>query len=384
MNDKGPTGESATERLRRTERMAEEAASEADDEELLSAASDLVAWGSMEPASRLIATLRERTDRFARELEALERVIKQTVKGDVTYSDKLLARSIDQLDDPDIRPARLVQIADSLVMWGALDEAERAISLLEKNKNFRQSAVNLRSVARTLRASGIMDALSSPGNEASDFNRPREIMFGTGSGPPGTAVLVFTGAQRRFWVSLQVFFHLLRRRAGHVIFLADQSNTCFLNGLASVAPTYGELLGHVRGLLKERGVKRTRIMATSAGGFVGLRMAADLPAVRFVGFGIRTSFAGNLPMAEYDQIARSQCRDKSMLVDLRAYLANRLTPGQIVLYATSGTKRDSRHAIHLHGLPRTDVRMIESDQHDSVPLLLQSGEFGQLLDEFFS
>lgn len=382
---------SVSERLRHNKAAAESIGADpgavlpVDEDELLAVASDLVAWGAYDPARKVIRVLREKTDRFSRELEEFDRRMSTELLGNQFLDEHFLSHALDVLDDRNASAPRLLVAAHTLLTWGALSEAEGALERLNRAPGFRSAVIGMRAAIDQLRASGIVDkteALDEGGPDVG-FNAPREAMVVKGSGPPDTAIVAFTGFARNFWVSLQVFHRLLSDYAGHMIYLTDHSSKVFLDGLPSIAPSYREMLGFLRKELATLGVRRTHVIASSSGGFVGLRAAADLPASGFLGFSIGSDLTGRLPITTYDASARERCGDRGMLIDLAPYMQKRFMPTRAIVCAPRYREMERLHAENLAAIPRFDVRLIDDDEHDSVKSLIQRGELKPLFDEFF-
>lgn len=357
-----------------------------DDEELLTVASDLVAWGVRPAAMKVVGVLRRRTDRFDRELDALEQTLVEPAKRRQHYEETFLAHALNVPDDPEASPTRLLVASHTLLIWGAFDEAERALKRLERTPEYRPAVGGMRAAIQQLRASGIMESAIAlgEGEPAAGFNAPREAMVVKGTGDPETAIIAFTGAARNFWVSLQVFHRLLSPHAGHVIYLADHANGAFYGGLTSVAPSYAALLGFLRAETAKLGIRRTYVLAASSGGFVGLRAAADLPAAGFLGFSIATDLTGRLPITTLELRARAQCADPDLMIDLAPYLNARFAPARAIVFAPEGREMERLQAVNLKAVRRFDVRLLDDDEHDSVKTLIQRGQMKPLLEEFFA
>jgi len=357
-----------------------------DDEELLSVASDLVAWGVRPAAMKIVGALRRRTDRFNRELDLLEKSLSEPAKRRQHYEDTFLAQALTVPDDPEASPTRLLVASHTLLIWGAFEEAERALSRLERTPEFRPAVAGMRAAIRQLGASGIMESALAlgVGEPEAGFNAPREAMVVKGEGDPETVIVAFAGVARNFWVALHVFHRLLSAHAGHVIYLADHSYNGFFGGLESVAPGYPGLLKFLRAETAKLGARRTYVLASSSGGFVGLRAAADLPAAGFLGFSIATDLTGRLPMTTFEARARERCTDTDLMIDLAPYLSARFAPAKAIVYAPARREMERLQAVNLISVPRFDVRLVDDDEHDSVKTLIQRGEMKPLLEEFFA
>ena len=208
-------------------------------------------------------------------------------------------------------------------------------------------------------------------------------MLARGGKDADKLIIAFTGADRKFWLSLHVLYHYLKRFKAHVLYLHDHSGTMFMNGLGTVAPGYPALLELLHRHVSDLGVSRTYVMSFSAGGFVGLRASADINADAFLGFGVRTDMDPHtqLPMSRYALDVMDRCADKSMLINLRPYLEARSSPRSIQMVCAAGAKHDVAHAENLRGLARFRVAYLgDYNHHNVMPGLISRG----LLDTVFA
>jgi hypothetical protein len=357
-----------------------------DIETALSAASDLVEWGGFREAEEILARL-ERDGSLHEAIGRLRRRIDIASQFGRDFHEQYLVDALALIKQKNASPGDLEKAADNFIRWGALDEAEIAIARLERLPSFRGRAAALRAALRQLRKSGILSSFSPIGTSATThLNRLHEANLARSEKVTDRLVVALTGGDRNFWMSLHLFHHFLSKFDVHVLYLHDYSGMMFLNGVESAAPGYEATLALIRRVAKDVEAGRTFVMGFSAGGFAGLRIAADLGAESFLGFGIRTdmSTGSTLPRADYDEYVREHCRDPGMLIDLRPYLAARGSPGRIRLIAAQGAKYDVAHAEHLRGLPNVEIGYLTQYQHHNVmPGLLARGLLPDVLEGFF-
>ena len=110
-------------------------------------------------------------------------------------------------------------------------------------------------------------------------------------------IIVFTGLDPRFWLSLMVLHGFLKRLDTHIIYLNDLRQLIFFDGLETVAKGYGRLLDALLKTVNGLGAEEIHVMGNSAGGFTALRYAADLHAKTFLGTSIRSDLSGGLAAA---------------------------------------------------------------------------------------
>jgi hypothetical protein len=379
-------GHAPVDMLARAARLADENTTDAvDPDELLSAAGDLVEWGLLTEARRLVARLAA-SGHHPKEVTRLLKIMDFMDHTGPEFEPRFLANALATSRDPKATREQLFTAADSLLKWGALDDADAAIARLERFPNGLRVAGSMKAASRQLRRSGILSDFAALGSaETAPLNRPHEAVLARGDSHADKLIVAFTGADRKFWLSLHVLYHFLRRFGAHVLYLHDHSGTMFMNGLRTVAPGYPAMLDLIRERVRELAVRQTYVMAFSAGGYVGLRAAADIQADGYLGFGIRTDMnpATRLPMSKYVRGVIDRSADKGMLVNLRPYLERLAYPRSIRLISAEGAKHDVAHAENLRGLDRLTIAYLKDyDHHNVMPGLIARGLLERVLSEF--
>lgn len=358
-----------------------------DTNQLMDAAGDLVAFGAFEAADRAMARLRQ-LGAPAAPFASLERTLAWMRRLGPQFEERFLRGAIAAVHDPKATAEQIARAAESLVVWGCLDEADKGIERLGESGVQSARVARLAAASRQLRRSGVLQELSALTPKTS-LNKPFEVLVRRKDGASRT-IVVFTGVAKRFWISLNTLHVFLRKLDANVIYLNDQSASMFVNGLASVGPGYGNMLKVLREQLaalrgEGPGDNSLHVLATSAGGFIGLRTAIDLRADSFAGMSIRTTLAddGQVLMTPFERYAIRQCRDPAMLVDLRPILTASAFPRRIQLYCGDSNPFDMSHAKHLGGIPRVDITYIDDYRaHDTVGELIARGTFGEMLTRF--
>jgi hypothetical protein len=379
-------GHAPVDMLARAARLADEHSSAVvDPGELLSAAGDLVEWGLLTEARRLVARLAA-GGHHPREVARLLRIMDFVNQKGPEFEPAFLSTAIATATDPNATREQLSTAADSLLKWGALDEADAAIARLERLPGGMRVAGSMKAASRQLRRSGILSDFSAVGStETAPLNRPHEAILARGDADADKLIVAFTGADRKFWLSLHVLYHFLKRFGAHVLYLHDHSGAMFMNGLLTVAPGYPAMVDLIRDRVRDLGVRQTYVMAFSAGGYVGLRAAADIRADGYLGFGIRTDMspATPLPMSKYVRGVIDRSTDKTMLVNLRPYLERVAYPRSIRLISAEGAKHDVAHAENLRGLDRLTIAYLKDyDHHNVMPGLIARGLLERVLSQF--
>jgi hypothetical protein len=356
----------------------------ASNDSLVSAASDLIAWGAFDEGLRLASVLEERG--LVAEAEEFYKSVDRQHGRRRQFDERFLVNAVATARNPDARTSALMFAADTLLRWGALDEADVAIARLKSNPATQAEAGALAMTSRQLRRSGILDALQTADpTEAGTLNRPHELLLARAKNPTDRVIVVFTGIEDRFWMSLQVLYHYLKKLDAHVIFVSDHSRDLFLNGLKSVGGGYKGLVNRIAALVRELDPRNVSFMASSAGGYVGLLIASEIKAQAFLGFGIKTILGTDprLGLNKLEREAVARCSDPGILKDLRRFLADSGQPERVTLFAGDGAKLDIAHAEHLRGLRQVKIRYLsEYDHHNVVPGLIARGQFEDVLREF--
>jgi hypothetical protein len=301
--------------------------------------------------------------------------------GDTTGSD--FAQALAVARDSGAPSSEQFKAAATLIAYGALETADPMLNRLEQNGVF---VGRLRALSGQLRRSGILSEYR-PLGDTSLLDAPPEILLRRADTGTDTLVVVFSGMEKRFYVSLQVLDRFLKPYGANVLYLADHSSCAYLNGLPGAAPGYSamlDLIGRSAAMLQAR---RVFVLATSIGGFVGLRCAADLRAEAFLGLGIRTDFslAARQSAGEMIRSLGKHCRDDAMLIDLRPYLAASQWPSKVHLIAGDSNESDAWQAERLRGLPRVELSFLNKyAEHDVVVGLVERGMFQDVLGGFMA
>jgi hypothetical protein len=373
-----------TELLARAANLAKGDLADVSDDELLSAAGDLVEWGMHAEAHNLIGMLEQRGAHL-KATARLRRIVKFASDPGPAFEPVFLSAALKTAKDPKATSRALMLAADSLLKWGALDAADAAIARLETMPD-TAGAPALKAASRQLRRSGLLSTFSAVGHaELSGLNQPHEAVLARVSEGSDRLIIAFPGADGKFWLSLHVLYHFLKPYRAHILYLNDHSGSMFLNGLSTVAPGYPALVDLLRTHIRDLGVSRTHVMALSAGGFVGLRAAADIHAEGYLGLGIRTdmSRASRLSLSKYGSWAMDRCSDEAMLINLRPYIEKHAYPKSIQLISADGARHDIAHAENLRGVDRVRIAYLEKFRdHNVMPGLIARGLLQGVLDGF--
>ena len=304
------------------------------------------------------------------------------------FKDETVAEALATVSNSESRLKDLMAAADTLVAYGALDEADTAIARLEQSGQQPSGLRRLKAASSQLRRSGILTSLRGIASDDSErFRGPQEILVYRCDKPTDRVILVFTGRARRFWLSLQVLHQFLKPFDSHIIYLTDNSQSLYFNGLQSIGSGYDGTLEAIDRAIKDLRGTRVFVMASSGGGFIGLRTAADLGAESFLGLSIRTNHApdSTLPRVRRRRAVapRRRVADPKLRIDLRPYLAAKGYPRRGLLVSGDSNPADVAHADNLRGLPNFEfVQLPGASEHNIVSVLLARRMFDGLLARF--
>jgi hypothetical protein len=274
-----------------------------------------------------------------------------------------------------------IAAADVLVAHAELDVADRFLAALQVPDSAQPIIQRLVAVSAGLREFDAPQKLAAMAAVEARFSRPDELIDIAAEHGSGT-ILVFSDVTRRFWLSLPVLHLFLAPYGRRVLYLKDVHGTMFLAGLAAFGQTYADMLHHLDGMLGPRR-EELYVMTSSAGGFVGLRAAADLCAAGFLGFSPGTDLSPGSALA-LDRLAgglRERGEHPEMLIDLRPYLEARQFPGRATIHCSSANRLDFAHSDHLRGLRGVRLEFIESASHNVVQHLVADGTFANVLKD---
>jgi hypothetical protein len=354
--------------------------------EILGAASSLIVWGVLDDAEDALERVAA-SGRFRGEVRALSERIWRLRNAPREFTDRLLVNAIAIARSEAASETQLMLAAEDLVKWGSLDEADHVLARLEASQRFAARVRRLQAAARQLRRSGILEELSRPGGDSSAtaLNRPYELLIARRGPEIHRAAIVFTGRERRFWLTINVLHQFLKRFDCHIIYLSDHSRGMFLNGLYSHGGSFEALLDVLRKYCVELGAERLHVMANSGGGFAGLKAALDLGAESFLGLAIQTDLSPGAPRrAGEPGYEIEACRNPRMLVNLRRQIEKTPSPPRIHLYCGELNPFDRAQAENVRGLPRVEINVLDGEAtHDLVSCLLARGMFDGVLKRFF-
>ncbi len=285
-------------------------------------------------------------------------------------------------DMPELEEGSLA--ADTLVSWGRLDDADALLDRLTAANGPVPRLSRLHAASRQLRRSGILEELTALSESGVLMDGRHEAYTARHEGGSNKVIIVFTGIDPRFWLSLMMLHAFLKRLGTHIVYLSDLRGMIFFDGLETVAKGYRGLLAALHETIRSLGAEDVHVMGNSAGGFAALRYAMDLHAKTFFGASIRTDLSPGttLPVNPFFRNPRL-ARFPEMNVDLKGLLAYNAWPERIMLFCGEDNPGDLPHALHLADLPNVEVTTLAGyREHDVISGLLASGRFDAVLKRF--
>src|SRR5438105_3463056 len=122
------------------------------------------------------------------------------------------------------------QAADVLVSWGYLDLADRLLERLRPLESYAGQVNRLAAASRQLRRSGVMEELTALSESGVRIDGRHEAYTARHKGGSRKVIIVFTGLDPRFWVSLMVLHAFLKRLGTHILYLTDLRQLIFFDG----------------------------------------------------------------------------------------------------------------------------------------------------------
>lgn len=275
--------------------------------------------------------------------------------------------------------------ADTLISWGYLDLADRMLDRLKGRPEYATQVNRLIAASRQLRRSGILDDLTALSQDGVNIDGQHEAYTARHKDGSRKVIIVFTGLDPRFWLSLMVLHAFLKRLETHIIYLTDLRQLIFFDGLETVAKGYGGLRDALLAAIRSLGAEDVHIMGNSAGGYAALRYAMDLHAKSFLGTSIRTDLSPGttLPISRFFNSPLLEPFAAEMKVDLKPLLSYNAWPERIMLFCGEDNPADLPHAMHLADLPNVEVStLIGYRNHDVISGLLGRGLFETVLRRF--
>lgn len=283
---------------------------------------------------------------------------------------------------------KVLEAAATLVNWGLLDPAESVLQRFEATHPLARQAQLIARSSNYLRRSKVLEELAAVGP---DGIGPNAILNGVHDAllfrrkSASRLVVVLPGAGNNFFVSLNVLFAFLKKLDTHILFLRDYESLLYLNGVPSLGRPYERTLASIRQLVRREGEPEIFVLASSAGGFAGIRYAVDLGARRYLGMSAATDLSPGSRLPRLKYYCRPELMEKipAQLVDMRPVIAGART--EFAFFYGGQNRHDRAHALHVAGLPNVRLREVtDYEKHDVVASLMAMGVFEQALRDLIA
>lgn len=334
-------------------------------------------------AERQDAERRQRALEDARDLLAFEL---QDTEGRLVERDILAMRHYGLapvLADASLPQERRLAVCEIAILEGRLTEVRSILEALHDDPVHRPTTARGLALCNHLLKSGVLRDLGW--SQQLSPEQPRPLTQPPRFSPPGArdVVLVFLGADSRFWMQIASVHQFLAPFGRHIVYLNDTRFSCFLRGIDGLGASYETALGELRALCRTLGGSDARIYCYggSMGGFGALYYGLGLGARKVLGFGAPTSLKGDVSRVQFEiGLAR---RLGALAIDLKPpYLREAACP-QVTLYYSALNARDTAHAERFADVPGAKiVAVADTSDHDCLRKIVAEGRFPDILAEF--
>lgn len=209
----------------------------------------------------------------------------------------------------------------------------------------------------------------------------RDVAVAARAGAP-LAVLVFTGAARRFAAPVPLAHEWFRRLPASIVYVRDAHDMFYLAGIRGLGSGYRAAVDGLAALAADLGAHRVACIGNSAGGYGALRIGLDLGAERVASLSGPTIIDDSLPRLRERRRKEglpADALDSETLNLADLYRAAASRPRLRLLFG-AGNERDRTEAASMAGLPDTLLMPLEGvSTHGILPDLVACGGFDPLL-----
>ena len=285
--------------------------------------------------------------------------------------------------DASLPPKRRLAVCEVAILEGRLAEVRARLETLRDDPVHRPTAARGLALCNHLLGTGLLRDLGWPPQGGPEEPRPltQPLRFS----PPGAqgVVVVFLGADTRFWMPIAAVHQFLAPFGRHVVYLMDTQFSCFLRGIDGLGASYETALGELGALCRTLcgGEPEIYCYGGSMGGFAALRYGLGLRARKVLAFSAPTSLKGDVIRVQTEiQLAK---RLGALAVDLKPLYLGEPAPPQVTLYHGALNRRDTTHARRFVDVPGAKIIAVaDTDDHDCVDKLVAKGRFPDILAEF--
>jgi hypothetical protein len=287
------------------------------------------------------------------------------------------------LADASLPQERRLAVCEVAILEGRLAEVRSTLEALHNDWVHRPTAARGLALCNHLLRSGLLRDLGwsqQPGLE-----EPRPLTRPLRFSPPGArdVVLVFLGADSRFWMQIAGLHPFLAPFGRHVVYLFDTQFSCFLRGIDGLGSSHETALGGLRALCRTLSESEAGIYCYggSMGGFGALRYGLDLGARKVLTFGAPTSLKGDVCRVQFE-IGLAK-RLGALALDLKPLYLREPARPQVTLYYSALNARDTAHTQRFADVPGANIVAVEdTSDHDCLRKLVADGCFPDILAKF--
>jgi len=305
-----------------------------------------------------------------------------------SQTDKLLADASAVVADDQAKPADRLVACEVLVQHGVVEPALPVLRTLVSHPELVGGARLLLHTAEYMKRRGLVNELTSPPGETETGKKAAigDAAFWRNRDPERAAkdlLLIFTGQEKNFWISLDLLHRIIRNLAGQAVYLRDFADVFFLAGIDPYR-SYQATLKSLERIVKQSAARKLYTLGISAGGFAALKYGLDLSADGVLAFSPPTDVHSWLKDAETAARFKEFSIADEALDLVPFYDQAKRRPDVTIVYG-GANEFDERQASRLAHLPGVRLQPIPNlAMHGSVAHLLATGRFEGLVRELLT
>jgi hypothetical protein len=287
------------------------------------------------------------------------------------------------LADASLPQKRRLAVCEAAILEGRIAEVRSTLKVLHQDPAHRPTAARGLALCNHLLKSSLLHDLGW--SEQPGFEEPRPLLQPLRFSPPGArgVVLVFLGADTRFWMQIAAVHVFLAPFGYHIVYLIDSQFSGFQCGIDGLGRSYETALAALRELCRTLSGSESGIYCYggSMGGFGALRYGLDLGARKVLAFGAPTSLKGDVYRWPIEIGLAG--RLGALAVDLKPLYLREPDCPQVTIYHSALNERDTAHAQRFVDVPGANIIAVQdTSDHDCLDKLIANGCFPDILAEF--